>query len=90
MIRTFAPFESIWSAIVWNAVLSPFAFWISTVTPAFLNAAVRNERSAVSQRFDEAASGRITPTKSAAFAGAATNPVKATAEAITAGFQICQ
>ena len=35
---------------------------MSTVTPAFLKAAVRNGRSAVSQRAEEAASGRITPT----------------------------
>src|SRR5215217_466572 len=59
---TLAPALSIWSAIVANFALSPLAFWISDSTPAALNASPRYLRSAVSQRADDAASGRITPT----------------------------
>src|SRR3954468_7389369 len=58
----FAPPLSIWSAIVANFALSPFAFWMSESTPAALKASPRYLRSAVSQRADDAASGRITPT----------------------------
>src|SRR4051794_19163607 len=60
--NTFAPLLSIWSAIVANFALSPLAFWMSDSTPAALKASPRNLRSAVSQRADDAASGRITPT----------------------------
>src|SRR3954454_7374955 len=59
---TFAPLLSIWSAIVANFALSPLAFWMSDSTPAAWNASPRYLRSAVSQRADDAASGRITPT----------------------------
>src|SRR3954452_2110346 len=59
---TFAPLLSIWSAIVANFALSPLAFWMSESTPAAWNASLRYLRSAVSQRADDAASGRITPT----------------------------
>src|SRR5438876_194644 len=61
IIRTFAPLVIIWSAMVWNAVLSPWAFWMSYWTPAALNAAVSAGRSAVSQRAEDLLSGRITP-----------------------------
>src|SRR5439155_7512193 len=50
------------SAIVWNAFLSPWAFSMSYLTPAALNAAVRFGLSAVSQRCEDLVSGRITPT----------------------------
>src|SRR4051795_8707947 len=59
---TLAPLLSIWSPIVANLALSPLAFWMSESTPAALNASPRYLRSAVSQRAEEAASGRITPT----------------------------
>src|SRR4051812_21026564 len=59
---TLAPLLSIWSAIVANFALSPLAFWMSDSPPPALNASPRNLRSAVSQRADDAASGRITPT----------------------------
>jgi hypothetical protein len=48
--------------MVANLALSPLAFWMSASMPAAANASVRNGRSAVSQRADDAASGRITPT----------------------------
>ena len=72
--------------MVAKAALSPFAFWILTATPAAANALVRNGRSALSQRFDDAASGRMTPTKpAAACAGVvATKPVTASAAAASA------
>lgn len=60
---------------------------MSAVTPAFLNAAARKTRSAVSQRADEAASGRITPTCTPAAVAddADTKPVSArAADAMTA------
>ncbi len=60
--RTLAPLLSIWSAIVANFALSPLAFWMSESTPAAAKASPRYLRSAVSQRADDAASGRITPT----------------------------
>src|SRR4051812_25746192 len=47
--------------MVWKALLSPWAFWMSDCTPAALNASVRYLRSAVSQRADDLLSGRITP-----------------------------
>src|SRR3954452_8202328 len=56
-----APPLIIWSAMVANFALSPLAFWMSYWIPAFLNASPRYLRSAVSQRAEEAASGRITP-----------------------------
>src|SRR5258705_11624008 len=61
IISTVAPLVIIWSAMVWNAVLSFCAFWMSYCTPAVLNAASRYLRSAVSQRAEDALSGRITP-----------------------------
>src|SRR4051812_47096476 len=62
IIRTEAPPLIIWSAIVANFALSPLAFWMSDSTPAASKASPRYLRSAVSQRADDAASGRITPT----------------------------
>src|SRR3954454_3256323 len=62
IIRTDAAPLIIWSAIVANFALSPLAFWMSESTPAASNASPRYLRSAVSQRADEAASGRMTPT----------------------------
>ena len=59
---TVTPALIIWSAIVANFALSPLAFWMSYSTPAASNASPRNLRSAVSQRAEDAASGRITPT----------------------------
>src|SRR4051795_10295352 len=59
---TFAPPLSIPSAIVANFALSPWAFWMSESTPAASNAAFSSGRSLFSQRFDDAVSGRITPT----------------------------
>jgi len=64
---------------------------MSAVTPAFLNAAARNGRSAVSQRADEAASGRITPTCAPAAEAddAETKPVSArAADAMTAALSL--
>src|SRR4029078_4985311 len=60
-ISAVAPLVIIWSAMVWNAVLSPWAFWMSYWTPSALNAASRYLRSAVSQRTDDLLSGRMTP-----------------------------
>src|SRR4029453_15385162 len=59
--RTLTPELIIPSGMVWNFALSPCAFWTSYSTPASLNAFSRNGRSAVSQRAEEAVSGRITP-----------------------------
>src|SRR5262245_25633647 len=59
--RTVAPLVIIWSAIVWNALLSPCAFWMSYFTPAALKASSRYLWSAVSQRLDDLLSGRMTP-----------------------------
>ena len=49
-------------------LVSPCAFWMSVVKPAFLNAASRAGRSPFSQRFDDAASGRMTQARLAAAA----------------------
>src|SRR5262249_55148552 len=49
--------------MVWKALLSPCAFWMSYLTPASLNAFSRYGRSAPSQRAEVLLSGRITPTK---------------------------
>ena len=65
------------SAMVWNLALSPAAFWMSASTPAAVKASVRNLRSAVSHRADDAASGRMTPTL--AFAAGEEAPVLAPA-----------
>ena len=54
------------------------------MTPAALNAAAKNGRSAVSQRADEAASGRITPTWIDAADTDVAKPVAAIAKAATA------
>ena len=61
IIRTLTPLVIIWSAMVWNAVLSFCAFWMSDSTPAASNAALRYLRSAPSQRAEDLLSGRITP-----------------------------
>src|SRR5215207_8914497 len=61
IISTLAPLVIIWSAIVWNWVLSPWAFWMSDSTPAALKAASRSGLSAVSQRAEDLVSGRMTP-----------------------------
>src|SRR4029450_1624070 len=61
IISTLAPPVIIWSAIVWNWVLSPWAFWMSYWTPAALKACSRSGLSAVSQRAEDLVSGRMTP-----------------------------
>src|SRR5437016_4244429 len=61
IIRTLTPFVIIWSAMVWNDVLSPCAFWMSYWRPAALNASLRYLRSFVSQRAEDLLSGRMTP-----------------------------
>src|SRR6185503_8847587 len=63
--RTFAPFVMACSACCCWVDLSPCAFWISTGTPAALNACCRSGRSAVSQRTDDFVSGSSTATLSA-------------------------
>src|SRR5689334_23452782 len=50
------------SAMLWNLLTSPPAFWMSDWMPAASNACLSSGRSAVSQRAEEAESGRITPT----------------------------
>src|SRR4051794_16580393 len=50
------------SAMLWNLLTSPPAFWMSDWTPAASNACLSSGRSAPSQRAEEAESGRITPT----------------------------
>src|SRR5262245_106135 len=75
IIRTVTPPVIIWSAMVWNAALSPWAFWMSYWTPAFLNAASRYGRSAVSQRTDDLLSGRMTPILGVFAAGVLLPPV---------------
>src|SRR3954453_7075226 len=72
---TLAPPLSIWSAIVANFALSPFAFWMSASTPAAWNARGSSGRSVPSQRADEAVSGRITPTLAFAVAVAVAVPL---------------
>src|SRR5215207_9047242 len=62
IISTLAPPVIIWSAIVWNWVLSPWAFWMSYSTPAALKACSRSGLSLFSQRADDLVSGRMTPT----------------------------
>src|SRR6185503_777298 len=63
--RTLAPFVMACSACCCWVDLSPWAFWISTGTPAALKACVRSGRSAVSQRTDDLVSGSSTATLSA-------------------------
>ena len=48
MISTLTPSLSMPSAMVWNAAGSPCAFWMSALTPAAWNAAVRFGLSCVS------------------------------------------
>src|SRR3954468_549127 len=60
--RTFTPELIIPSQMVPNFDLSLFAFWMSAVMPALLNAASSSGRSPDSQRGDVVASGRMTPT----------------------------
>src|SRR5664279_3928246 len=62
IIRTLTPLLIIPSQIVPNLDLSPPAFWMSGVRPAFFRAAVSCGRSWDSHRGDVDASGRITPT----------------------------
>ena len=62
IISTLAPPVIIWSAMVWNWVLSPWAFWMSYSTPAALKAASRSGLSLFSQRAEDLVSGRMTPT----------------------------
>src|SRR3954447_13306206 len=61
IMRTLTPLVIIWSAMVWNWVLSPWAFCTSASTPAASNASSRYFRSAVSQRAEDLVSGRMTP-----------------------------
>ncbi|OLE23219.1 MAG: hypothetical protein AUG49_16725 [Catenulispora sp. 13_1_20CM_3_70_7] len=58
---TVTPSLSIWSAMVWNWFLSPWAFWMSYFRPLALNAAASEGRSWLSQRTEDLLSGRITP-----------------------------
>ena len=74
---TLTPVVIMPSAMVWNLALSPSAFWMSASTPAFAKASPRNWRSAVSQRADDAVSGRITPTFPFAAEGLALSAVSA-------------
>src|SRR3954462_15941134 len=48
--------------MVENFALSPCAFWMSASRPAPSKASLRYLRSAFSHRFEDAVSGRITPT----------------------------
>src|SRR3954453_12744737 len=57
------------SAMLWNLLTSPPAFWMSDWMPAASNACLSSGRSAPSQRAEEAESGRITPTLLPAAAG---------------------
>src|SRR3954451_10737622 len=50
------------SAMLWNLVTSPPAFWMSDWMPAASNADLSSGRSAVSHRAEDAESGRMTPT----------------------------
>src|SRR3954462_7477346 len=59
---TFAPLVISCSACCCWVDLSPWAFWISTGTPACLNACCRSGRSNDSQRTDDFVSGSRTPT----------------------------
>src|ERR1051326_6425786 len=59
--RTVTPSLSIWSAMVWNWFLSPWAFWMSYFKPLALNASAREGRSWASHRTEDLLSGRITP-----------------------------
>src|SRR5215813_919565 len=68
MMRTLTPWFSMPSAIVWNWLVSPWAFWIVYLTPAALNAAWRLGRSWVSYRAEDLVSGRMTPTNGVAAA----------------------
>ena len=89
IMRTVAPLVIIWSAMVWNWVLSPWAFWMSYWTPAALNASSRYLRSAVSHRTEDALSGRMTPIFGVFSGGAAPVAVVATggdAEGEEAGY----
>ena len=62
MSRALTPSLIIPSAMLWNLLTSPPAFWMSDWMPAASNACLSRGRSAVSQRAEEAESGRITPT----------------------------
>src|SRR5690606_22343263 len=81
IISTVAPLVIIWSAIVWNWFLSPWAFWMSNSTPAAWNASVRYLRSAVSHRAEDLLSGRMTPILPG-FAGADAPPPPSCAEVV--------
>src|SRR5512141_1686477 len=62
MMRTLTPSWIIESAMVAILVLSPRAFWMSTLTLASSNAFCRYGLSKASQRTEDWVSGRITPT----------------------------
>src|SRR5919199_1866974 len=63
MSRALTPLLIMPSAMLWNLLTSPPAFWMSDSMPAASNACLSSGRSAVSHRADEAASGRMTPTE---------------------------
>src|SRR5690348_9323876 len=75
IMSTVTPLVIIWSAMVWNAALSPCAFWMLYCTPAALKAASRYGRSAVSHRTDDLLSGRMTPILGVFAAGVLLLPV---------------
>src|SRR3954454_9140979 len=62
IMRALTPLEIMPSAMVWNWVLSPCAFWMSAWTPAASNASLRYLASAVAHRAELLVSGRMTPT----------------------------
>ncbi|WRL61996.1 hypothetical protein U6N30_18125 [Blastococcus brunescens] len=64
--RTVTPPVIICSAMVAIRWASPWAFWMSYSTPASSKASSSSGRSAVSQRAEDAVSGRMTPTLPAA------------------------
>src|ERR687886_880882 len=62
MSRALTPSLIMPSAMLWNLLTSPPAFWMSEPMPAASNACLSSGRSAVSHRAEEAESGRMTPT----------------------------
>src|SRR5919202_4016310 len=62
MSRALTPSLIMPSAMLWNLLTSPPAFWMSDWMPAESNACLSSGRSAPSQRAEEAESGRMTPT----------------------------
>ena len=61
MISALTPALIMPSAIVWNWVASPWAFWMSAWTPAASKAFWKEGRSAFSHRAEDSVSGRMTP-----------------------------